>query len=461
MAAVATPWPWPGAFCCGPRLPSGRHALFPSAPHSLVRLQSFRRRFGWRATLARVVQELRGRASAAGPGQAPATGQAAGGAGWAPVAQGDSGLSAPICFYLTPRRNRHRVTVVGESFDLRQPSDSATTALILATAAAHRLGADLRVVTRTHNTQPDQLDELLQLHGVSLQGEVMFQCAPVQGHAVELDRFDDELFLVTSWQSAAATLALVPPRQVVYLVQTDERALLPRGDKRALCEAVLKRQDLRFVVHTRQLKDHLVEQGLPHFKTQAVSFEPAFPAPAWRPLLQGPEHARRFIFHAAPGADRDLFRLGLATIEKALTLGLLDPKRWDLLFVGRNMPEVVLASGRRPRHLNDLDATSYLQLLGQADLGLSLSPPGLPSRVPLEMAASGAIVVVNGAAGPVARNIIACKAEVDALLQGLRTAIGAVDGNAGSEAPDDGSRHWSRNWSDTLHGTLDHLAAAR
>ena len=433
--------------------------------HPVVRLLSFRRRFGWRATLARVAQELRGRASPPGVSEPPAADQPASGTGWAPIARGDTLLSAPIRFYATPRRNRQRVTLVGERFDLRHPCDAATTALILATVTANRLGADLRVVTRIRDTPPIDLDELLLLNGLTLQGEAMFQCAPLQGPDGELDRFDDELFMVTSWQSAAATLAMVPPAQVVYLVQADERVLLPRGEKRDRCEAVLKRQDLHFVVHTRQLMDHLVHQGLPHLQTCAVSFEPAFPAPAFRALPRARKSRRRFIFHAAPAADRDLFRLGLATIEKALMLGVLDPQQWDLLFVGRDMPEVVLASGQRPQHLHDLDATTYLQLLGEADLGLSLSPFGLPSRTPLELAASGAVVVVNGSVpGHFVRNVIACNADVDALIQGLRTAISVLDGDPqrlmqhaqAAEACD-----LTRDWAHSLHGTVEHLAAAR
>lgn len=432
--------------------------MFQLAQHSLVRLQSFRRRFGCRATLVRVAQELRGRPAAPAPSPARTT-ETAAGTRWAPIARADTQLSAPIRFYLTPRRNRRRLTVVGERFDLRHPCEAACTALVLATAAANRLGADLRVVTRLGVVQPGQLEELLLLNDVALQGESIFQCAPVQGPDPELDRFDDEVFLVTSWHSAVATLAMVPPRQVVYLVQADERLLHPRSELRARCEAVLMRQDLRFVVHTRQLLDHLVEQGLPHMRTCAVSFEPAFPARAFQPQPRAAGGKRSFIFHAAPTTERDLFRLGLATIEKALAQGVLDPRRWELLFVGRDMPEVVLASGQRPRHLHDLDTSRYLQLLGQTDLGLSLCPPGLPSRMALDLAASGAAVVVNGAAGlpqPRAPGLIACPADVDALLQGLRGALGLVD-----QGPRPTQPALATDWAHTLHGSLDHLAAAR
>jgi hypothetical protein len=356
------------------------------------------------------------------------------------------------------------VTVIGERLDLRHPSDAATTALILATMTANRLDADLRVVTRLLAMQPDQLDELLQAHGLSLQGEAIFQSAPIQGSDAELDRFDDELFIVTTWSSAAATLAMVPPSQVVYLVQSDERLLLPRGEARAHCEALLQRQDLSFVVHTRRLMDHLVEHGLPHLQTAAVSFEPAFPARALQPVPRTGNGKRRFVLHIDPGTDRELFRLGLATIEKALKLGVLRSARWELLFLGRGMPEVVLANGQRPRHLHDLDGAAYAQLLAQTDLVLSLNPAGLPGRTPLELAASGAIVVLNGpeaapgtdSAG--AHPIITCPAEVDALLQGLRSAIGLIGDDRRQ------TRHaqaaFVRDWAHALHETLEHLARA-
>lgn len=439
---------------------SRRHALFQFAPHSLVRLQSFRRRYGWRATLARIAQELRGRASPTGPTPAPPPDQPATGSPWAPIPRGDTTASAPLRFYLTPRRNRQRVSVIAERLDLRHPSDAATTALVLATMTANRLGADLRVVTRLQAVQPDQLDELLQLHRVALQGEAVFQFMPLQGPDTELDRFDDELFLVTSWSSAAATLAMVPAGRVVYLVQADERPLQPAGEARALCEALLQRQDLRFVVHTRRLKDHLVDHGLPHLQHRATSFEPAFPVRALQP---GPRAGRRrFVFHAGPGADRDLLRLGLATIDKALTLGVLQPARWELLFLGRDMPEVVLASGQRPRHVHDLDGAAYLQLLAQADLGLSLQPGGLPGRTPLDLAASGAIVVLNGpAAAPgtpvqAVHNLITCATDIDALLDGLRAAVDLIDD--ARQPARQGQPALAHDWAHTLHDTLEHLA---
>lgn len=385
------------------------------------------------------------------------------GAIWTPIARDPGSPTAALRFYTTPRRNRRRVTLIGERFDLRQPCAEAATAMILATVMANRLRADLRLVTRTEPVQPNGLDLLLQAHGLSMQGESMFQWAPAHGSDAEFDRFDDELVLAASCASAAAALDAVPARDVVCLLQGDERLLHPVGDERLRCEALLQRQDLRFVVHTQALWAQLIQHGLPHFETGALSFEPAFPLPAIRHSPRLPADKRRFIFHAPAGEAGGLFRQGVAAIEQALAMGVLDLQRWDLVFIGRDMPEVGLAGGHRPGRLQDLEASAYARLLGEADLGLILCPPGASSRTPMEMAASGAVVVSNVRCSRgygFSSNLIGCSTDLKSLVQGLQQAVGIVDDDAQRRA-----RHvqtpWSRDWAQALHGVIETLAAQR
>ncbi len=388
------------------------------------------------------------------------------GAIWTPIARDPAAPGAAIRFYTTPRHNRRRVTLIGERFDLRPPCAEAATAVILATVLANRLQADLRLITRSDAVEPTRIDQLLQLHGLALRGESILQWVPTQGADVELDRFDDELVLAASCESAAAALAAAPLRDVVCLLQSDERLLQAQVVERMRCQALLQRQDLRFVVNSQSLKAWLIEQGLPHFGTSALVFEPAYPLRASHagPHVQtGP---RRLLFHAPARGSSALFARGLAAIEQALSLGLLDPQRWAFSFIGRGLPEVALAGWQRPQQLQDTDADAYARLLGETDLALVLGAPGSTSGNAMEIAASGAVVVSNtflkatsealadshGFAG----RTVACGDETASMLQGLQQGAARLAADAvKAQAP------IRRDWTQALQGVVETLAVGR
>lgn len=427
---------------------------------------SYQRRFGWRATWQRLRREFNGGVPAplvlpgsgvpASPDQAPTVAQ------W--LHARFPGLT-PIRTYRLPPHGRRRVSVVTDSIGKGSLFGGVGTALILATLLANRRGADLRIVTRTEPPVAASLDHVLQVYGLALDGESQFRFVPHDDPTQELDLLEDELVITTSWWTTVAALPGIGAGAIAYLLQEDERMFYPQGDDRLRCEQLLRRTDLRFVINTRLLLQHFLAEGFDHFRARATSFEPAFPERVFHPRPRAPGCKPRFVFYARPNNARNLFFLGLEAIDAAVARGVLDPAVWEIIFVGKDIPEVTLTGGHRPQRRENLDWADYAELVGAADLGLCLMVTPHPSYPPLDMAASGAVVVSNRC-GPkqdlsaLSRNILLCEPERDALVEGLaRGAALAADGAQRQ-------RHFreaglERDWQHSLQHVVDQLAELR
>lgn len=445
-------------------------SFFDRAVRALHRTLSYRRRFGWRATWQRLGHEWRRRRSRVSgplalPGQAgasplPGLGHAPTAAEW--VQARFPGLT-PIRTYRLPPHGRRRLTVVTDSIGKGSLFGGVGTALILATQLANRLDADLRIVTRTEPPVPAGLAHVLDVYGLALKRESQFRFVPANDAGLEIDLLADELVLTTSWWTTVAALPGVGPASLVYLVQEDERMFYAFGDERLRCEQLLQRRDLRLVVNTRLLLEHFVAEGMTHFRQQALSFEPAFPERVFRPRPRAPGTRRRFVFYARPNNARNLFFLGIEVIDAALIAGVMDPHEWEIVFVGKDIPDVVLGDGYRPQRLENLDWADYAALIGGADLGLCLMSTPHPSYPPLDMAASGAVVVTNrfgvkrdlSAWSP---DILLCDATCGALVTGLREGVSRLL----TRRPEAMIRSsaLSRDWSQALAEVVEQLIPA-
>ena len=97
---------------------------------------------------------------------------------------------------------------------------------------------------------------------------------------------------------------------------------------------------------------------------------------------------------------------------------------WDFHFVGSNVPRVKLPLGIKPTIHDTLPWAEYAALIRRTDLGLSLMATPHPSYPPLDLAASGAVVVTNKD-GPktslahYSANILCVEPSLDALVSAL------------------------------------------
>lgn len=326
---------------------------------------------------------------------------------------------------------QRRLSMVTDSIGKGSLFGGVGTAILFAACLAERLDVRLRVITRTERPVPDNLRQVLQVYGLTLRHEPEFLHASVQDRQTEVDLLDDELVLTTSWWTTHAALAGVPASRIVYLLQEDERMFYPYGDDRLLCEDVLRREDLRFVINTHLLRDHLAASGLPHIGGRALCFEPAFPGGVFR---RGPrQHGarKRLFFYARPNNLRNLFHLGIRVLDRAISQGVLRADEWEILLVGSGVPPIDFGEGVRVQRLEHLDWSAYASLCGSVDLALSLMYTPHPSYPPLDLAASGAVVVTNSfgnkqdlsAYSPL---ILCAPPQVDALVLALAEGVARV-----------------------------------
>lgn len=427
-----------------------------------VKSWSFWRRFGTRAFVARVHNALTRKAEQAGtamPFILPAP----------PVKKTTADVRQARFEQLTPLRTctavpgeRPRVNLVTDSIGAGSLFGGVGTALLLAAALANRLGADLRIVTRTERPQPENVGHIFSVYGVTLAGETQFRFIPSYDLKQELDFAPGELFITTSWWTTAATLPGVPAGRLLYLLQEDERMFYPYGDDRLRCEEVLRNRDIRFAINTRLLFDHFCAEGFDNIAQHAQWFEPSFPPQVFKPAARALLAKRKFVFYARPNNLRNLFYFGIQVIEDALAQGVLDLAQWDIVFVGKDIPEMVLGDGYEPQRFENLAWSDYAALVGAADLGFTLMYTPHPSYPPLDLVASGAVAVTNRFANKqdlsaYSPNLICAdltrEALVEALRAGVALALDAPRRRANFEASG-----LQRDWNQSFAGLIDSVA---
>ena len=288
-----------------------------------------------------------------------------------------------------------RITMVTDSIARSSLLGGVGTALLFCTMLANRMGASLRIATRTEAPTTGDIESFLTLCRVQIDNGVQFAFAPINGEPCELDVFANELFVTTSWWSTAATLNAVAPDSIIYLLQEDERMFYPFGDDRHRCDAIMSNREIQFIVNTELLFDHLLSTGLNNIETRGAWFEPAFPNWIYKKKLGGKDSKRKLFFYARPDNPRNLFYLGIEVIDQAIQSGALDLANWDVYLVGKNIPALEFTNGYQPIYSEGLTWQDYAALIGTIDLGLSLMSTPLPSYPPLDLIASGALVVTN------------------------------------------------------------------
>jgi hypothetical protein len=195
-----------------------------------------------------------------------------------------------------------------------------------------------------------------------------------------------------------------------------------------------------------------------------IAFEPAFPQATYH-IEQRPEHStkRNFFFYARPNNLRNLYWRGISAIAGALDEGILEPDKWDFHFVGKDASELMLPRGVRPRIIQNLPWSDYAALVRRIDLGLSLMYTPHISYPPLDLAASGAVVVTNrfGPKDDLNRfspNLLCVDPSVPGLVAGLRQAV-ALAADRETRAANAAKFGMPRDWATALAPILDYVTA--
>lgn len=330
------------------------------------------------------------------------------------------------------REGQRRLNLVTDSVNAGSLFGGVGTALILAALRANATGAKLRIVTRTESPDPRGVASVFAANGIVLASNPELTFVPVAGSDAFLDVHEADEFLTTSWWTTWSTLRSIAPDKVTYLLQEDERMFYPIGDDWLRCHETLAREDIRFIVNTRLLHDHLVASGLDNLARRASWFEPAFPDAVFHSGEPASRSRRVLCFYARPNNLRNVFYRGIEVLNEALVRGILDPARWEIVFVGKDVPRLMLACGVEPRVQPTMDWSQYAAFLRGVDLGFYLMTTPHPSYPPLDLAASGGVVLTNRFGSKTdlsnySENIIVAERDVDALVRGMAEAVTLVE----------------------------------
>lgn len=321
-----------------------------------------------------------------------------------------------------------RVNLITDSVNRGSLFGGVGTALILSALRANQTGAMLRVVTRTESPQSDDIHSVLSSNGIRLNANPEVVFVPVGSADKFLDVHELDEFVTTSWWTTYSTLRSISPARITYLLQEDERMFYPHGDDWVLCHEALSRDDLRFLINTRLLYEHFVAGGLRNLERCASWFEPAFPDRVYHREPHEAAGKHTLCFYARPNNLRNLFYRGVELINEGLLRGILDPTRWKIVLIGKDIPPLTLACGCESVVMGTLSWSDYAAFLRTVDLGVYLMGTPHPSYPPLDLAASGGVVLTNrfGLKTDVSaysENIVMADLDMASLLQGLEQAV--------------------------------------
>jgi hypothetical protein len=359
----------------------------------------------------------------------------------------------------SPDRER-RVTMLTDSISSGVLFGGVGTAIVVAVLLAQKLGARLRIATRSEMRAVNTFQMVLNAQGIKWDGNVEFlQCSDT-ARPMAMGR--DEIILTTSWWGTASALRTIDAKRIFYIIQEDERRFYSFGDERLWCSEVLNDPHPRFIVNTHALHRYFAAEGIKSIAEHGVAFEPAFPETLYWPNQERSGARRTFLFYARPNHPRNLFYRGLEAISEAVERGLLPPNLWDFHFVGSNVPRVKLPLGIRPTLHDTLPWAEYAALIRRTDLVLSLMATPHPSYPPLDLAASGAVVVTNED-GPktslahYSANILCVEPSLDALVSALGEGAKLAQANS-QRATNYAANTIARDWNVELRDVLDYVA---
>lgn len=353
-----------------------------------------------------------------------------------------------------------RLVILVPSLELSQLTGGPNTALHLGARVAAR-GVPVRFVA-THGGV-EALDGALAGHVSRLVGgadralPISYESVLGPGRPLRLARGD--VLVATWWPTAylaAAAIEQTGAADFIYLIQDFEPGFYPWSTNYALAEATYS-MPMRAIFNDRLVEAHFVAGGIGRFRDAAASatsitFEPAVDATLFRPRPRtGP---RRLLFYARPSKPRNLYPLGLHALRSAAAGGTF--QGWDLQSIGERIGRQALGDDAVLEPTPWLDVQGYAELLGTSDVLLSLMLSPHPSYPPLEMAASGGIVITNtfgvktaAALATVSPRIRAVEPEVGALAAALRAAVAGPR----EEAP--GQTGVPHSWDRALEPVVD------
>jgi hypothetical protein len=347
------------------------------------------------------------------------------------------------------------------------------TAIIFAALWSEHLKMPLRIVTRNELARVAAVNSLLELNDIVLTQGIEFASYNDAEDNSQLSTGADEIFVTAGFRNTSRVVKVIPPEQIVYVLQEDERVLYTSRDDYLRCSELLSNSKISYVVNSQLLLDNLIQEGFTSLKSNASVFEPAFPANLFYREDDGDSNQttpgsgptsrkKNFFFYARPEHPANLYYRGLEVIGQAIEQQILLHPEWTFHFVGSDLSMVKLPGNVTPKFAQDLDQQEYAKLLRGMDLGLALNltpHPGYPS---LELAASGAAVVTNSYQNKkslerYSPNIICAEPTIDELVRAIKEGV-KLTRDKEHRKQNYAKNHIGRSWQKSFETAFKNLA---
>ncbi|WP_017907092.1 hypothetical protein [Pseudomonas asplenii] len=267
--------------------------------------------------------------------------------------------------------------------------------------------------------------------------------------------------VATVWYSAyfANKIAqLTGARPFLYLIQDFEAAFHPFNS-----QYCISRNSYDFNYHTLSSSSAL----LSYLKANAItpegqrlrsmSFDNACSSSIY---AQEEFHAqkrngrRRFVFYSRPAVNRNMFEMAALALIDAFKKGAFDVGDWEFYGMGIGNASVRLAEGVEVVQLPRMPLDEYEAVTKTFDLCLTLMSSPHPSLIPMDLAASGAIVVTNTFAtktpdylAAISKNIIAVPPDLHRLSSAIIEGVKRTDDI--QSRYENAAVNWPRSWAET------------
>ncbi len=359
-------------------------------------------------------------------------------------------------------QEEHRINLVTDSIEQHSLLGGVATALIIASTMARKLDIELRIITRTTAVNSCEYYNNMKKLGVETPPKVTFYTDydrdehGMKVHKLELSKSD--IFIATSWWSATAIKKTTIRKPFFYIIQEVETFFYPHGDEHLLSREILQDKNIRFVINSGWLSKYF-EQNHPEVYKNGCTFEPAFPDHLYkaRDSFDKGHQKYKLFFYSRPNNPRNLFYFGLKVIDRCILEGIINTHEWDIILVGSGVPDFLFCDGSKPQLLGLLDWQNYSNLLQTIDLGISLMYTPHPSYPPLDIAASGGVVVTNKCWNKTdiswSKNIIMSELNIESLTKNIKKGIELASNTQKREINFKNStipHSWSKNISNAI-----------
>jgi O-antigen biosynthesis protein len=364
-----------------------------------------------------------------------------------------------------------RINVLLPSLRLKSMSGGPNTALLLAAMLAER-GEHIRLIACDASLEGEEAALFPYMESLMRRKIARERLEIVDG----FDRLSplpigvDDVFLATAWwtaQMARYGIAKTSFKSFIYLIQDFEPILHEGSTFQARALETYSLPHIP-VINTKLLLDHLAREGAglfsdPAFVSKALWFNPALDRKYYFPTRSN-SPKKVLLFYARPSvARRNLFELGVVALRRAVASGAIDSENWEVWAMGEKLAPIELGCGVMLNPLPWMSFEDYAERIRTADLLLSLMLSPHPSYPPLEMAASGKLVVTNSFSVKTADrmralspNIIVAEPNAESIAHALESAAGRI--NCGLQSYDPlGAIDLPQDWDQSLDGVVSKL----